>query len=136
MDRAGFQTWIDRYERAWRSAGTASLRELFAADVRYSCEPYGEPITGLESLAQWWDDNRDGPDEVFTLRSAIVAVEGDTGVARVEVAYGDPIIQEYRDLWVVRTDADGRCVAFEEWPFWPGHGRSPSSSRPTREPDA
>jgi hypothetical protein len=58
-------------------------------------------------------------DEDFTMRSDVVAVEGDIGVARVEVRYGDPVRQQYRDLWVVRFDGAGRCIAFEEWPFWP-----------------
>jgi hypothetical protein len=40
-------------------------------------------------------------------------------VVRAEVSYGDPPTQEYRDLWVIRFAADGRCAWFEEWPFWP-----------------
>jgi hypothetical protein len=39
-------------------------------------------------------------------------------VARVEVEYAGGT--EYRDLWIVRFAADGRCREFEEWPFWPG----------------
>ncbi len=53
------------------------------------------------------------------MRSDVIAVEGDIGVARVEVRCGDPAHQQYRDLWVVRFDGAGRCIAFEEWPFWP-----------------
>ena len=53
------------------------------------------------------------------MQPEVVAVEGDTGVARVEVCYGDPVSQRYRDLWVVRFNAAGRCVTSEEWPFWP-----------------
>ena len=34
----------------------------------------------------------------------------------------------WRDLWVIRFDDDGRCVAFEGWPFAPrqrdGHEHS------------
>jgi hypothetical protein len=36
--------------------------------------------------------------------------------------------ERWRDLWVIRFDDDGRCVAFEEWPFAPrqrdGHEHS------------
>jgi hypothetical protein len=49
----------------------------------------------------------------------IIAVDGDTAVVRVEVFYGEPIDQEYRDLWIIRFADDGRCHSFEEWPFWP-----------------
>jgi mannose-6-phosphate isomerase-like protein (cupin superfamily) len=51
-------------------------------------------------------------------------------VARVHVRYGDPLVQEYLDLWVVRFAADGRANLFEEWPFWPTHGRSPRKADP------
>ncbi len=40
-------------------------------------------------------------------------------VVRAEVGYGDPVSQEYRDLWLIRLGEDGRCSWFEEWPFWP-----------------
>ena len=63
------------------------------------------------------------PDEVFVLASEPVAVEGEVGVARIEVRYGDPVARTYRDLWVVTLDAEGRCTAFEEWPFFPGQPR-------------
>ena len=35
---------------------------------------------------------------------------------RVEVVYAH---ERWRDLWVLRFDDDGRCRAFEEWPFAP-----------------
>ena len=67
------------------------------------------------AIAEMWERERTGPDETFEMSSEIVAVDGDTGVARVEVSYGDPVEIEYRDLWIVRLDGDGRCVEFEEW---------------------
>ena len=119
-DRAAVHRWVAGYERAWRTAGTAGLSALFAADATYLHSPYEEPVLGIEAIGTMWDDDREGPDEVFTLSTEIVAVEGDTAVVRAEVRYGEPIHQEYRDLWLIRFDADGRCVWFEEWPYWPG----------------
>jgi hypothetical protein len=46
-----------------------------------------------------WEAEREGPEEVFAMDSEVVAVEGDTGVACLEVRYGDPVRQTYRDLW-------------------------------------
>jgi hypothetical protein len=48
----------------------------------------------------------------------------------VEVSYGDPVRQEYRDLWIVRFAGDGRCASFEEWPFWPEQPDSASGHEP------
>src|SRR5260221_8279356 len=45
---------------------------------------------------------------------------GATAVVRAEVRYGDPLRQEYRDLWVIRLRDDSRSSWFEEWPYWPG----------------
>ncbi|GAA4615367.1 hypothetical protein GCM10023108_23730 [Saccharopolyspora hordei] len=112
--------WVDRYERAWRTPGVDVLAELFTPDATYQQAPYRQPVVGLPALARMWEAERTGPDERFAMTAAPVALEGDTAVVRVEVRYGDPVTQEYRDLWVVRFAADGRCRAFEEWPFWPG----------------
>jgi hypothetical protein len=67
-----------------------------------------------------WEGDREGPDEAFTITTSIVAVEGQTAVVRAEVHYGEPLRQQYRDLWILRLDDDGRCDWFEEWPYWPG----------------
>lgn len=112
--------WLAGYEGAWRASGTPSLGELFTDEASYRLAPYEEPITGIAAIAQMWETEREGPDEAFTMSSDIVAVEGNTAVARVAVTYGDPATQEYVDLWIIRFAADGRCSDFEEWPFWPG----------------
>jgi len=48
-----------------------------------------------------------------------VAVEDVDAVVRVLVSYGEPVTQEYRDLWVLRFAGDGRVAHFEEWAYWP-----------------
>jgi ketosteroid isomerase-like protein len=120
MDRQQVGAWLAAYERAWRSSGTEALAEIFTPDASYQQGPYKPPVVGLPAIALMWEETRDGPNDVFTLTSEIVAVDGDVAVVRAEVRYGDPVDQEYRDLWVMRFAADGRCQAYEEWPFWPG----------------
>lgn len=115
--------WIEAYERAWRTTGTESLGRLFAEDASYRMSPYEEPVRGLEAIGGLWERERVGPDEEFEMRFEVVAVDGDTAVARIEVAYATGA--EYRDLWIVRFGADGRCREFEEWPFWPGQPIAP-----------
>jgi hypothetical protein len=118
VTREAFASWISRYEQLWRTAGTDRLGQLFADDATYLHSPYDTPVRGLAAIAADWERERDGADEEFTMSSEILAVDGDTGVARVRVEYGGPK-REYLDLWVVRFDGTGRCVSFEEWPFWP-----------------
>lgn len=124
-DRTAVHRWLAGYESAWRTSGTHGLSALFTADAIYLHSPYEEPVVGIHAIRNMWDHDREGPDEVFTLSTEIVAVEGDTAVVRADVQYREPIRQEYRDLWLMRFDDDGRCAHFEEWPYWPGHPYDP-----------
>ncbi|MEU5883365.1 nuclear transport factor 2 family protein [Spirillospora sp. NPDC047279] len=119
MDRDAVASWVAGYERAWRTPGPEPLAELFSSDVSYLPSPWASPIVGLSRLALWWDAERDGPEEPFTLTTEVVAVDGDTAVVRIWVDYLHDDPSRWRDLWILRFDADGRCVRFEEWPFAP-----------------
>lgn len=123
-DRAMVSRWLAGYEAAWRAPGTDGLSEIFAGDAAYLQSPYEEPVVGLAAIRRMWDEDRDGPDEVFTLATDILAVDGAIAVVRAEVRYSDPVRQEYRDLWIMQLDGDGRCNWFEEWPYWPGQPRA------------
>ena len=113
MTRDELIAWVESYERAWRLPGTDALADLFAEDATYSTAPYERPHRGLEAIARMWEAERP-PNEQFEIASEIVAVEGDTGVVRVQVEYERPRRRQYRDLWVVRLDPEGHCVQFEE----------------------
>lgn len=124
IDRASVEVWIAAYERAWRTAGLDLLTTLFTEDAAYRMSPYEEPVRGLAEIGALWERERAGPGEEFEMSWELVAVEGDTAVTRMEVAYASGA--EYRDLWIIRFAADGRCREFEEWPYWPGQPISPS----------
>ena len=117
MDRATLQKWISDYESLWRTPGTDRLAELFADDARYLTSPWAQPIVGLADLAKFWNRERESADEEFTMTAEVVAVDGDVGVVRVEVEYGNG--DRWRDLWIVEFDPAGRCAHFEEWPIAP-----------------
>jgi ketosteroid isomerase-like protein len=125
--RAEFDAWIAAYEGAWRTAGIEPLADLFAEDATYRMSPYEEPNRGLRAIAALWEREREGPDEGFEMSHEIVAVEGEVGVVRVDVSYQRG--PEYRDLWLIRLGADGRCIEFEEWPFWPERGITAEEGR-------
>jgi SnoaL-like domain len=120
LGRTGVGVWVTAYEQAWRTAGTGGLADLFTEDATYRMSPYEDPAVGLGRIGELWERERQGSDEEFEMQHEIVAVEADTAVIRVEVQYGPPSRSRYRDLWIVRFAADGRCREFEEWPFWPG----------------
>jgi hypothetical protein len=119
VDRATVERWVASYERLWRSRGTGGLGELFTADVSYLASPWSQPVFGLDALAEFWETERVSAAEVFDMGSAVVAIDGSIAVMRVEVAYAASGTH-WRDLWVLEFSDDGRCRAFEEWPFTPG----------------
>jgi len=127
-DRVAVSRWLAGYEAAWRTPGTDPLAGLFTDGASYRQSPYQAPVVGLDAIRRMWDEERAGPDEVFTLATEILAVDWPIAVVRAEVRYGDPVSQEYRDLWVMRLDDDGRCTWFEEWPFWPERPDAAGSS--------
>ena len=119
MDRAQVSRWVDAYEQVWRTVGTDRLAEVFTLDVSYRPSPWKEPIRGLEELARFWDRAREGADERFTMARDVVAVDDKTAVVRLAVDYLEEAPGQWRDLWVIEFDDDGRCRSFEEWPFAP-----------------
>jgi len=123
-DRATVSRWLAGYEAAWRAPGTEGLAGLFTGDASYRQSPYEPPVTGLDAIRRMWEEERESPDEVFTLATDILAVDGAVAVVRAEVLYGDPPRQEYRDLWVIRLTDNGLCTWFEEWPYWPARPHS------------
>lgn len=119
MDRTAVEEWVAHYERLWRTPGTEQLAELFTPDASYLPSPWAGLVEGLPAIARYWEGERDGAGEEFTMSSTVVAVDGGTAVVRVFVEYGASRSGPWRDLWVLRFAEDGRCSAFEEWPFAP-----------------
>ena len=125
MNRERLNDWMAAYERLWRAPGADGLAEIFADDAAYSMAPYEVPVKGIAAIAVLWDRERHSADEDFELTWEPVALEADTAVVRVYVRYGPPRDQEYRDLWILTFDSEGRCTGYEEWPFWPDKGPLP-----------
>ena len=92
-------------------------RRSSPSGAQYRASPYEQPKVGHEGIRGYWLDDEG---DTFTMKASAVAVEGKRAVVRVEVQYGDPVHQEYRDLWVLRFADDGRVEDFEEWAYWPG----------------
>lgn len=120
MEHEAVGRWVEAYVAAWRSAGTDDLAELFTDDGSYRMSPWRDPVVGLAAIRDLWEREREGPDEGFTFRHDVVAVDGTTAVVSVEVDYASERSGRWRDLWVLRFDEHGRCREFEEWPFAPG----------------
>src|SRR5687767_6913940 len=87
MDRRAVEQWVDRYELCWRTPQTDQLADLFLPGAIYIPSPWTKPLYGLEEIAEFWESERDGAGEEFTMSRDVVAVDGDTAVVRVFVEY-------------------------------------------------
>jgi hypothetical protein len=115
--------WVDGYVAAWRDGDVEAVERLFTEHARYRKSPYEESEVGHDAIKAFWLEDAG---EVFTAVAEPVAVEGRQAVVRLEVRYGDPVEQEYRDLWILDFADDGRVREFEEWAYWPGKPYSAS----------
>ena len=118
MTRAAVMRWVRAYEDGWRSEDRSAVGRLFTDDATYLRSPYAAPLVGHAAIQDFWvDDDEDGT--IFRMEAEPVAAEGTSAVVRVKVEYGDPVHQEYLDLWVLQFADDGRVEHFEEWAYWP-----------------
>src|SRR4051812_41031644 len=110
--------WVEVYEQAWRDEDADAVERLFTPGARSLRSPYGGPRVRRAAIRAFWgDEDEDG--SVFAMQAWPVAVEGVNAVVHAKVDYGEPVHQEYLDLWVLRFANDGRVEHFEEWAYWP-----------------
>lgn len=125
MTRDDVQAWLDRYVAAWESYDPDAIRDLFSEDAEYRYHPWDEPERGRETIVEGWlnpsgpSSTRDVPG-TWSARYEPYAVDGDRAVAIGETAYFEDATQanelrRYWNNWLLRFDADGRCVEFVEY---------------------
>ena len=111
------EEWIQRYARAWETANSDEIVDLFTADAIYQSNVFREPYLGKESIRQYWQ-----------------RVAGSQ--RNVKVRMGRPIIAQDRvavEWWTTMIDpndgeitlpgclllrfrSDGRCE--DLWEYW------------------
>jgi hypothetical protein len=126
MDREQVMAWVRGYERAWRESDPGAVPRLFTETIRYRRSPYEPSEVGHAAIQAFWAEDQGAS---VTVEAEPVAVEGPDAVVRLLVRYGDPVEQEYCDLWVLRFADDGRVDEFEEWAYWPGRPYSVARTR-------
>ena len=122
-----YQSWIERYRRAWETADADEIVALFTPDAWYWSSVFREPFVGHEAIRDYW------------LRGAGAQRE-------VAVRMGQPIISASRvavEWWTTMIDPDdgeitlpgclllrfapdGRCQdLWEYWQVQPGRQDPP-----------
>ncbi len=118
MTHDELQSWLDRYVEAWQSYDRAQIGDLFSEDAECRYYPYEQPKSGREAIVDSWLEGKDEPG-TWEAEYHPFAVDAEAAVATGRSYYrdeaGGEIKRVYHNCFVMRFDADGRCVEFTEW---------------------
>jgi hypothetical protein len=128
MDRSALQAWLDRYVEAWRSYDPEQIGALFGEGATYRYHPYDaeeEVVRGRDAIVRDWIEphgnasTRDQPN-TYDARYEPYAVDGDRAVAVGTSSYWtdatrSKLERTYYNVFMLRFDAEGRCVDFTEY---------------------
>ena len=110
--------WLAAYTKAWETYDPQAIGDLFSADASYYFYPYDEPTRGREAIVESWLESPD-PSGRYTGAYQPVIVEGNRAAAQGESRYftedGQTLEREYRNLFLLTFDDEGRCSEFREW---------------------
>lgn len=119
MTHPQLQDWLDRYVAAWRANEREPIAALFTEDAVYRYNPYGgedHTLRGVEAIVDGWLAEGDDPD-AWEARHEPYAIEDDRAVATGWSRYDatdDAPARTYRNVFLLRFAADGRCSEFTE----------------------
>jgi len=114
---AAARTWVSAYEKAWASNDEADIRALFADGAAYRTEPWAPAWEGTDAIVAGWLSHRDEP-STYTFSWEISGVDGARVFVEARTVYAatdSDAEREYRNLWVLDLDDDGRARSFTEW---------------------
>lgn len=115
MTDAAVRHWISEYAEAWRGRNPGRAARLFAADARYTSDPYGEPLCGPDAIEAYWAEALDGQEDIaFASGPPIVA--GDRAAVEwwVSFARDDESVTLAATL-MLRFDAAGTYTELREY---------------------
>jgi uncharacterized protein (TIGR02246 family) len=118
-DRRTVQRWLDAYVEAWKTYDEAAIADLWSEDAVW-WYPFGIRARGREAItAEWMVERHHFRPGGYDAAYEPIAIDGGLVVTHGRTLFTDPSTGEMRgefdNVWVLRFDADGRCVEFHEW---------------------
>lgn len=112
-----YETWIQRYLKAWKSNKPEDVEALFTEEATYLTQAFREPWRGRENIVKEWIGRADWanePKDQWTFEYHWLAIEGDTGVVDGLTTYTGRG-EVYKNIWTIRLNDDGCCKEFREY---------------------
>jgi SnoaL-like domain len=121
MDEASVARWLTSYIEAWKSYDPVAIGRLFSEDALYRYHPWEEPtpshVRGREAIVASWLDDQDAAGS-WTAEYRPWLVHDDravaVGVSQYLGADGSTVGREYRNVFLLVFDDEGRCREFAE----------------------
>lgn len=118
LAREAFEAWMQAYGRAWQAGDPDAVTALFTADAAYHETPFDEPMVGREAIHRYWSEGADQAQRNVRFDFVVLAIAGDTGVARwwasfERVPSGAQV--ELDGVLAAEFDGSERCRRFREW---------------------
>ena len=105
--------WMDAYVEAWTSNDPYDIAALFSADAVYDPQTADGERHGRAEIIAWWQGIGDDPDNWDFEWKPLTETE-DMAVITGTTRYFEPPAS-YRNLFVIKFDAEGLCTDFTEW---------------------
>ena len=105
--------WMDAYVEAWTSNDPYDIAGLFTPDAVYDPQTADGERHGQDEIIAWWQEIDDDPDNWDFQWQPLVETE-DLAVVTGTTRYLEPAAS-YRNLFLIRFDAEGLCTDFTEW---------------------
>jgi hypothetical protein len=120
MTKTDLQSWLDRYILAWQASRATVIEELFTEDAIYRFHPYDEGdemVVGRDAIVAAWLQEPDDP-AAWEAAYEAWSVDGDraVGIGTTRyVATADKPERTYKNCFLMKFAADGRCSEFTEY---------------------
>lgn len=117
MERASFESWLEKYGNAWRSRNPQAAADLFTEEGTYQVTPFVEPMRGRAAIYEYWSHVAETERDI-QFGYEVLALTPDAGLARWWASFliAPQRLQTKLDgIFLISLDADGRCQSLREW---------------------
>ncbi len=117
MNRDDFKSWLDLYGDAWKTRDPKLIKDLFADDATYYEKPFESPMSGIESITEYWSIVAKTQENV-NFDYDILSVNENLGIAHWSASFVRQATQTKINLdgiFLVKLNSKNKCTKFREW---------------------
>lgn len=125
MNRNDFRSWLELYGTAWKTRDPNLIKKLFAEGAKYHEKPTESPISGIESITEYWSVIAQTQQNI-KFDYDILAVDKNQGIAHWSASFIRKLTQtqvKLDGIFVVNINSKNKCTIFREW--WHSYKTNP-----------